>query len=844
MALARINGPMLQSTLERQGTNLSIVSNVLLSSTPTVIFDVVNNRLGVNTSTPQYTLDVNGNSQLGNIVIYNNTLTSTTGKIALGSIANVTLTGGTPDQIVYTDGAGNLAFGSLALLAGLEGFTANNIIVGTVTQSSDGFGTSALTTGMDVATAIYTLDNILGNISSISGNVITTGNLFLSGVTGYTTANNVLITDGTGNTSFINASNLPAIVSINSNVSATNANLTAANLAISNINSNVSATNANLTAANLAISNINSNVSAINANINAANLAIAAISANVTSLTGNLITLGANTVASLTSNAVTLTQSTKVTDAIAQLNYVLGKLVPPSPPNFPNGSISLTSGTSAGLMCNFTQTDNSGWGNLSVSAGTSVSAVRASTYTAGTVTSVGPGNTGTVTAYLNGVSAGSTTLTGSSNGTYGNLIIASNQDYHNVVSTVTAGFWYSFNASLSGSSVPAGWNRANITDSATGAGTNTITWYYDSSSPGTPTFSNTSIALNSNTVSYSSTVPHFNSSTTFTIKGNVARLSGDTYPTSVSSGSSTMVTGSSATGFQTPTSVTYTSAGVTVPLARNLYVSSGSAYFETTSTIATGFGSTTTGPGLSVNNNYLSGTSGALIVSGTPTILYKTGTSTNIEETSIPVTSVGTGSGNGFRIANPGSTDNPSFTGSESTFNSTTGPFYTYDATNVGSSSGQGVIKFDQTNYSTGYLPIGPNLSSQGANQYFTFKFTRTTVSKFDIVYSGTIAGLWVALPGSTIDTTASPTSGWLNMAVAYAGSGVPGTGTGGNGSAGCSTGGVAVLNSAQSNKSVTSTFGTVQSGSSGSNAGDIYVRIKLTSGQSLTALSIVTATH
>ena len=802
MALARINGPMLQSTLERQGTNLSIVSNVLLSSTPTVIFDVVNNRLGVNTSTPQYTLDVNGNSQLGNIVIYNNTLTSTTGKIALGSIANVTLTGGTPDQIVYTDGAGNLAFGSLALLAGLEGFTANNIIVGTVTQSSDGFGTSALTTGMDVATAIYTLDNILGNISSISGNVITTGNLFLSGVTGYTTANNVLITDGTGNTSFINASNLPAIVSINSNVSA------------------------------------------INANINAANLAIAAISANVTSLTGNLITLGANTVASLTSNAVTLTQSTKVTDAIAQLNYVLGKLVPPSPPNFPNGSISLTSGTSAGLMCNFTQTDNSSWGNLSVSAGNSVSAVRASTYTAGTVTSVGPGNTGTVTAYLNGVSAGSTTLTGSSNGTYGNLIIASNQDYHNVVSTVTAGFWYSFNASLSGSSVPAGWNRANITDSATGAGTNTITWYYDSSSPGTPTFSNTSIALNSNTVSYSSTVPHFNSSTTFTIKGNVARLSGDTYPTSVSSGSSTMVTGSSATGFQTPTSVTYTSAGVTVPLARNLYVSSGSAYFETTSTIATGFGSTTTGPGLSVNNNYLSGTSGALIVSGTPTILYKTGTSTNIEETSIPVTSVGTGSGNGFRIANPGSTDNPSFTGSESTFNSTTGPFYTYDATNVGSSSGQGVIKFDQTNYSTGYLPIGPNLSSQGANQYFTFKFTRTTVSKFDIVYSGTIAGLWVALPGSTIDTTASPTSGWLNMAVAYAGSGVPGTGTGGNGSAGCSTGGVAVLNSAQSNKSVTSTFGTVQSGSSGSNAGDIYVRIKLTSGQSLTALSIVTATH
>ena len=92
--------------------------------------------------------------------------------------------------------------------------------------------------------------------------------------------------------------------------------------------------------------------------------------------------------------------------------------------------------------------------------------------------------------------------------------------------------------------------------------------------------------------------------------------------------------------------------------------------------------------------------------------------------------------------------------------------------------------------------------------------------------------------------TTASPTNGWLDMSTAYAGSGVPGTGVGGNGSAGCSTGGAAVLNSAQTNKSVTCTFGTVQSGSSGTNNGDIYVRVKLTSGQSLTGLSIVTATH
>jgi hypothetical protein len=116
-------------------------------------------------------------------------------------------------------------------------------------------------------------------------------------------------------------------------------------------------------------------------------------------------------------------------------------------------------------------------------------------------------------------------------------------------------------------------------------------------------------------------------------------------------------------------------------------------------------------------------------------------------------------------------------------------------------------------------------------------------VSKFDIKWSGTIAGLWVALPGSTIDST-SGLNGWLNMATAYAGAGVPGsnTGAGGNGSDGAALGGVAPLNAAQVNKSVTATFGTVSSSSTATN--EIYVRVKLTSGQSVTALSLETASN
>ena len=556
---------------------------------------------------------------------------------------------------------------------------------------------------------------------------------------------------------------------------------------------------------------------------------------SATGLSGNLITLGANTVQSFVSNAVTLTSATTVTNALAQLNYVLGKLVPPSPPNFPsNQTIAISSATTSALMCNFAQTDNSGWANLSVAGGTAVSVVRSATYATTSITNVGPGSLGTVTAYLNGVPQGTVVLTGSnSNTTNGNLYVYNVEDYHAVVSTVTAGFWTVFSAQATGT-VPSGWSRITIGDSGVTANTNSVSWYTDLANPGYPTFSNTSVALTTNSVIYSSTIPMFTSSAQFTIKGNVSALSGDTYPNSTY-----LSTGIASGAFQVPASVTYTAASITTPLARNLYVGSGSTYFQTTANIVTtGFGSSLVGPQVTVNNSYLVNST---IVSPGVTILYKNGTSNTVEETAIPVSgSLGGGySTSGLRIVNPDAgtaTDNPVYTGSESAFNSQTGLFYTTDSTVVANK-----LQFDQTNYSTGYLPVGPNLSTQGSAQYFTFKFQRTTVSKFNIIYTGALAGLWIALPGVTDASYATPTKGWLTMASAYAGAGVPGTGTGGNGSAGCAVGGTATLNSSGS-YSLTGTFGTASSSSSTSN--EIYVRIKLTSGQSLTTLSISTPTN
>ena len=323
----------------------------------------------------------------------------------------------------------------------------------------------------------------------------------------------------------------------------------------------------------------------------------------ISDLYGNLIPLGPNTSGQLVSNAVTLTTATYVTDGIAKLNQVLGKLVPPSPGTFPNsGSLSLSGLSTLGRMTNFTQTDNSGWGNLSVAAGTSVtSGIRAATMTTNTFSRQGPGDSGNVQVIVNGVATGYRNMTpgNNNNGTYGQLIITLNQDY-SVLSGGSGGFWSSFSAQGSGSNAAAGWNQVYLTDSA-GANTNAVSWYYDNNNPGAPVWSNSSIALTTNSATFSSTVPHLNSSSVWRLVGNVAKLSGDTYYSS-----DTFITGSAGGAISTPTSVTYTQAGVTTPLVRNAYVSSGSAYFTTTASGLTGFGSSSTGPSLTAYNSYSS----------------------------------------------------------------------------------------------------------------------------------------------------------------------------------------------------------------------------------------------
>ena len=540
------------------------------------------------------------------------------------------------------------------------------------------------------------------------------------------------------------------------------------------------------------------------------------------------LTLGNTVVGSLVSNAITLTTETTVTDSITQLNQVLGKLVPARPPAISSASSIGIQTLSSYRMTTVTQTDNTP-SSRAVAAGSTVAVVRRSAlYNTNTIANVGLADSGVVSVIKNGVSAGSRAMTTSSDvGTYGDLQITRDVDYSTVTGQAS-GFWTAFTANAYGS-VSGGWNEVYITH--TTGGTSPIAyWYYDATSVAAPQFTNIRIGATSNATIYTSTVPHYTSSTIFTLQFDVNRLSGDMFPTS-----NNFITGTSGGAFNTPTTLTYASAGITYPLAANLYVASGNVSLSTAVSITSGFGSSVSGCSLTADNSYNTG-SGTFSPIGT--VLYKTGTASSMEETNLTFGStVGTGSGLAARIESPGSTDTPTYTANAFLFNSQTSTLQTYDSTIVAA-----ILKHDQTNYSTGYQPVGPNLSSgRTGSQYFTFKFVRTSVSKFDIQFTGTIAGMWVALPGSTIDST-STLNGWLDMSAAYGGSGVPGAGTGGNGTNGCALGGSVTLNSAVTNHRKTCTFGTVSSSSTATN--EIYVRIKLTAGQTVSALSLQTASN
>ena len=410
----------------------------------------------------------------------------------------------------------------------------------------------------------------------------------------------------------------------------------------------------------------------------------------------------------------------------------------------------------------------------------------------------------------------------------------------------TPGFWETVDVQVTGTGVAAGWNSVQLAHSGTGTstpyGANTTqngVWYYDNSSTVAPTFASNSFALGTSNTINSSTIPHYTSSTTYNAGFVVTWNAGQT---GHSSTASSIITTAAVGPWQSAGNKSYTALGyTTLPSTSTVTAGVGPNTSSFAVNVVTGFGAwttTTTVPTFTADNSYTTGTSS--LPSLGAIILYKTGTTGStsfLEETNIFVSgTVGTGAGSVARVVNPDGgtgTDTPAFTAGASAFST----LLATDATVVGTGTGTHSLKHNVTNYATGYLPVGPDLSGRTAGnaQYFTFKFVRTALSKFGIVFTTNgsttgIAGIWCAMPGTIAGYPSGSTNNWLSLAIDNSVSG------------GCALGGNLVVNGSNSTQTLNCSFGTASSSNATNN--EIWVRVKLAQGQSISALYLQASTQ
>ena len=172
MAVGRISGPLLKSNLLRDGVDLAFETSLLY-------LDVHHTRVGINTSTPAYDLDVNGfvrttnlevSGQLNispNLTISGNTIQSLSG--------NINLTPAT-GSVVYQ---GTINVGNL----NLNGNTISNTSGNAVEIRPAGSGT----------TQIYSNSKITGNLE-VTGTINADGDVTING--------NIILANGGGSINF------------------------------------------------------------------------------------------------------------------------------------------------------------------------------------------------------------------------------------------------------------------------------------------------------------------------------------------------------------------------------------------------------------------------------------------------------------------------------------------------------------------------------------------------------------------------------------------------------------------------------------------------------------------
>ena len=472
------------------------------------------------------------------------------------------------------------------------------------------------------------------------------------------------------------------------------------------------------------------------------------------------------------------------------------------------------------------------------------------------------GDSGNINAVVDGDVSGTITFSGGSDvGSSGNIEVTAESDYQSLnssgsstsfaSSTFSPSLYKGFKAKVSVTSTDLATGSHSFKMQHTDSGNTNVISFVKDDLTSTPTVDMSAATLaqgGAGTLAYESGIPYYTNDATLTLTGvKVYDWIGQTYrndstPFDVTNGTNFESTSGSviSTAGHSYSAVdgasTYLNSGIpTADTGKN----SSSKYSIGSITVNVGAGGTGVEQ-VKARMNNVNGNGSYAEFTGTK--VQAKNSNSGVYET-IPVAdSLGaTHDDDGLRITGFPSSDNPSFSSSTNYY---TGSVWSGVQTIAGTQ--EAVTRFGDlshftTDLSSGYLPAGPDLNTgRSGAQYFTFAFRRTAMANFTVRLSGKVSGFFIAAPATGIDT-ASTLSGWIDASATYGGAGTPGadTGNGGNGSNGCAftSGDRIVDGTTYSNDTFTLTLGDQNGTNSFGN--QVLVRIKLESGDSLTALSI-----
>jgi len=160
MAIGRISGQLLKSNLLRNGVDLAFETDLLY-------LDVVNSRIGINTTTPQYDLDVAGHTRSTNLTVDNQLDVGDlhiTGNTITSDSSTINFTAAAGEATVYH---AKLQVDDLQFSGGTISTTVSN---SSIELNPNGTG----------SVNIIADTNITGNLA-VTGNVTATGNVVIGG---------------------------------------------------------------------------------------------------------------------------------------------------------------------------------------------------------------------------------------------------------------------------------------------------------------------------------------------------------------------------------------------------------------------------------------------------------------------------------------------------------------------------------------------------------------------------------------------------------------------------------------------------------------------------------------